>query len=223
MVSPQEKTPAPAIAPTPATDATLATTTATAITPDPEGWEEPTTGQAPPAWDEEPQTSKVASEAWSESDAADGGEDAGEGEGESEAEVELPTSSAAATKEPVLEVQSKEPEPETPAQQQQQQVVKPTRPAPVSHRSTAARYKNVDSPVVMPSTIFGGAGKGVGVGGGTLGFGGVSAGSAGVGALGGLGVEKIGMQFGSLSLAGDSFDSNAWVFFFFWGGCKMDY
>ena len=110
-----------------------------------------------------------------------------------------------------MEIQSKEPEPEVSAQPQQlqpQQTTKPSRPAAVSHRSNAAaRHKNLDSPVVMPSTIFGGAGKGVGGGGGTLGFGGVGAGGA-VGALGGMGVEKVGMQFGSLSLGGDSFDSN---------------
>jgi hypothetical protein len=195
---------------TTATTATSASTTA-ATTADPEGWEEPTTGQAPPTWDEEPQVSKVATEAWAESDAVEGGEEVGEGETGAE-DVEEPT---ATMKESVLEVQSKEPEPEPPVQAQlpQQQpaaAAKPSRPAPVSHRSSvAARYKNVDSPVVMPSTIFGGAGKGVGAG--ALGFGGVgtSAGGAGVGALGGLGVEKVGMQFGSLSLGGDSFDSNA--------------
>jgi hypothetical protein len=182
--------------------ATSTTATSAITTADPEGWEEPTTGQAPPTWDEEPPLTKV--EMWAESDVVEDGESTGE------SEVDEPE----VTKEPVLEVQSKEPEsePQVPVQTQPppQQPPKMTRPAPVSHRSSAAaRYKNVDSPVVMPSTIFGGAGKGVG--GGALGFGGVGAGlgGAGVGVLGGLGVEKVGMQFGSLSIGGDSFDSNA--------------
>jgi hypothetical protein len=190
------------VAPPTQSDSTPATTTAaTNITTiaDPEGWEEPTTGQAPPTWDEELQVSNIA-----DSRPVENGEEAGEGEGDVEAEEQEIT-----TKEPVLDVQSKEPEPEA---QPQQQAAKLTRPAAVSHRSSAAaRYKNVDSPVVMPSTIFGGAGKGVGASGGALGFGGVGVGGggAGVGALGGLGVEKVGMQFGSLSLGGDSLDANA--------------
>lgn len=74
------------------------------------------------------------------------------------------------------------------------------RPASVAHR-TSARYKNVDQPVVMPSSILGGSAAGAG---------GVSGVGFGLGnGIGGL--EKIGMQFGSLSLGGDNFDSNPWV------------
>lgn len=46
------------------------------------------------------------------------------------------------------------------------------RPAATTHRSSA-RYKNIDQPVVMPSSFS-------------------------------TGIEKVGMQFGSLSLGGES-------------------
>jgi hypothetical protein len=199
--SPQEK-PAP-LPPAPAPTSTSQDSIPAPTTAEPEGWEEPTTGQAPPTWDEEPQ--KVASEAWSGSDAAADGDAAGRGDDDGEAEAVAPSST---TKE---EIQLNEPEPEAPAQPQQEQPVKQTRPVAVSNRTSAAsRYRNVDSPVVMPNTIFGAAAKSIGAG-GAVGFGGVGAGAGGVGmgAPGGLGVEKVGMQFGSLSLGGDSFDSNA--------------
>ena len=134
-------------------------------------------------------------------------EEAGVGEGETEPEDQ---EVSITMKEPALEIQSKEPEPEALTQPQQPPPVKQSRPAAVSHRSSAAaRYKNVDSPVVMPSTIFGGQGKCFGTGRGSLGFGVGGAGGTSIGTLGGLGVEKVGMQFGSLSLGGGSFDSNA--------------
>ncbi|KAG5728224.1 CUE domain-containing protein [Termitomyces sp. T112] len=153
--------------------------------PQPQKWEEPTTVQAP-TWDDEPQSKPAApnAEAWS-----------------SVSDVEEPQARQAQKHEAEVEA-SKEPLPAEPEKQQipasksepapiasiatpvvsQAAVVTPSpkltvRPAAATHRSSA-RYKNIDQPVVMPSSF-------------------------------GSGIEKVGMQFGSLSLGGESiFDSN---------------
>ncbi|KNZ79734.1 CUE domain-containing protein [Termitomyces sp. J132] len=120
--------------------------------PQPQKWEEPTTVQAP-TWDDEPQSKPAApnAEAWSSQIPASKSEPA------PIASIATPVVSQAAvvTPSPKLTV----------------------RPAAATHRSSA-RYKNIDQPVVMPSSF-------------------------------GSGIEKVGMQFGSLSLGGESiFDSN---------------
>lgn len=152
------------------------------------GWEEPTTAQAP-VWEDEP--SSVSKPSLPEI---------------KEQPLEQPeaeTANIAAVSEPVMAVSAAVPEltPETPAQAspvvQSAQVTKtaPSRPTSVSHRSSA-RYKNVDQPVVMPNSVFGSASLG-------------NAGVGSFGSLGGTGMEKVGMQFGSLGLGSDSFDDGS--------------
>lgn len=176
---------------------TAATGSSIADTEASQGWEDPTTAQAP-TWDEEP---KAAPEPWvtetSEEEVVEL-----EAEPEAEPQVEEPE----VTPEPEVVVV---PEPEVEAPPAPAPIPQPSpapipakapRTAPASHRSSAAaRYKNADSPVIMPSSLFGSAGK-VGA---PIGFGSTSPGIGGLG----MGVEKVGMQFGSLSLGGDSFDA----------------
>ena len=129
-------------------------------------WEEPTTAQ-PPTWDDEPQPSTSHPEPQSEPS-----ESQHEAEPEPaeeltpepapllpapKSESALQTSVAA----PVLSQGAATPSPKLPG-----------RLTASSHRNSA-RYKNIDQPVVMPSSF-------------------------------GAGIEKVGMQFGSLSLGGDS-------------------
>lgn len=153
--------------------------------PQPQKWEEPTTAQAP-TWDDEPQ-SKPTTESWPS--ASDAEEPKNEQVQKHEAEVEAPQEPLPTEPEKQQIPASKsEPAPIAPIVTpviSQAAAATPSpkltvRPAAAAHR-TSARYKNIDQPVVMPSSF-------------------------------GSGIEKVGMQFGSLSLGGDSIlESNTCV------------
>jgi len=158
--------------------------------PEPEqnGWEEPTTGEAP-SWDE-PKPSTTDADVWPPSTTTASEPLAAE---PSKEEIPLATVSEVndeSTAEPapapppeiVIETKPEVPKPSPatslpPTSALPRQVATPspkltTRPAVSSHRSSA-RYKIPDQPVTMPLSF-------------------------------GTGIEKVGMQFGSLSLGGDS-------------------
>ncbi|KAG6808774.1 hypothetical protein H0H92_002954 [Tricholoma furcatifolium] len=151
--------------------------------PESQSWEEPTTVQAP-TWEDEPQPkpATTTTETWPSPTVE---EPQAEQSSKHEAEVE-----------PTKELPPAEPE-------KQQIPASKSEPAPIAALATpvisqpaaatpspklagrpaattraGARYKNIDQPVVMPSSF-------------------------------GSGIEKVGMQFGSLSLGGESiFDAN---------------
>ncbi|KAG6867624.1 hypothetical protein C0993_000397 [Termitomyces sp. T159_Od127] len=149
--------------------------------PQPQKWEEPTTAQAP-TWDE-PQSNPIT-ETWPST--SDVEEPKVEQVEKHEAEVEAPQEPLPTEPEKQQIPASKsEPAPiasiTTPVISQVAAATPSpkltVRPAAAAHRSSA-RYKNIDQPVVMPSSF-------------------------------GSGIEKVGMQFGSLSLGGESiFESN---------------
>ncbi|EKM52574.1 uncharacterized protein PHACADRAFT_176595 [Phanerochaete carnosa HHB-10118-sp] len=181
IAKPQEKptppapapAPAPAAAPAPPSPATQPTPSQPAPAPEPvqsepqsesaaQGWEEPTTVQAP-TWDDEP-TAKPAEPAVQE-------------EPKAEEEEVAPTPAAEPEVPPVLPAQVQP----SAAKQEPVQAPAPVKPAtPAQHtRPTSAAHRHKfkpDQAVIMPSGSFG-----------TL--------------------EKVGMQFGSLSLGGDDLDS----------------
>ncbi|KAG6820533.1 hypothetical protein H0H93_015704 [Arthromyces matolae] len=149
-------------------------------------WEEPTTVQAP-IWEDEPQSKPAtsATEAWPSTSVS---EEPQPEQVQHDAQVEVPKEVLPAEPEKQqLPASKSEPAPiapqATPVISQAAVAATPSpklsvRPTASAHRSSA-RYKNIDQPVVMPSSF-------------------------------GSGIEKVGMQFGSLSLGGDSFlDSNA--------------
>ncbi|GBE87142.1 hypothetical protein SCP_1003890 [Sparassis crispa] len=137
-----------------------------------QGWEEPTTVQAP-TWEDEP-PAVLAADTW----AAETQRTAEEPKAV-EVEVHVPEEPAVVPEHAVpsaLPPQLQQP----PIVESLPAVVKPitpaahTRPAAVAHRSSA-KFKTTDQAVVMPSSNFGT-------------------------------VEKVGMQFGSLSVGGDDLD-----------------
>ncbi|KAG6853852.1 hypothetical protein C0991_000613 [Blastosporella zonata] len=190
IARPQEKpTPPPAPAPVPAPAPPAPVSQPPAPEPEQEPqtqtWEEPTTVQAP-TWEDEPQpkVSTTTTETWPS--ASDAEESQVEQAQNHEAEVEASNEPPAEPEKQQLPASKSEPAPlaaaVTPVLAQTAAAATPSpkltaRPATSVHRSSA-RYKNIDQPVVMPSSF-------------------------------GSGIEKVGMQFGSLSLGGESvFDSN---------------
>ncbi|KAF8064124.1 hypothetical protein FPV67DRAFT_1503608 [Lyophyllum atratum] len=195
IARPQEKpTPPPAPAPVsavpshPAPPSAVPQPSAPETEPEshPQSWEEPTTAQAP-TWDDELQTKATASvpEAWTTTAEVEGStveqaEVQPPQQHEVEVETTLETVSIELEKQQQLPASKSEPAPlltlATPVLSQTAAATPSPklsgRPAAGAHRSSA-RYKNIDQPVVMPSSF-------------------------------GTGIEKVGMQFGSLSLGGES-------------------
>ncbi|KAF5376032.1 hypothetical protein D9615_007767 [Tricholomella constricta] len=165
--------------------------------PEPESqtqsWQEPTTAQAPPTWDDEPQAKPTTSGtgAWIstpgvEEPKTEQPEPQTPQQHEAEVEATKEPVSAEPEKQQPLPASKSEPAPLPPLATPVLSQTAAATPSPkLSGRSAAgthrssARYKNIDQPVVMPSSF-------------------------------GTGIEKVGMQFGSLSLGGESLlDSNS--------------
>ncbi|KII90171.1 hypothetical protein PLICRDRAFT_124097 [Plicaturopsis crispa FD-325 SS-3] len=175
IARPQEKPtplpPAPVTAPPPAS-APAAFEPTPVPEPEPEAppqtsWEEPTTVE-PTTWEEDAQAQPA--DVWPPS--AEPVQEAAP-----EETYQLPEPSEPEPPAPAPSALPAQLQRQAPAETAPEPAKPQSRPAPVSHRSSA-RYKNIDQPVVMPSSNYG------------------------------VGLEKIGMQFGSLSLGGDSLDSS---------------
>ncbi len=184
---------APVTPPAPPSASVLSAPSTSASPPPPvseqsqQGWEEPTTVQAP-VWEEEPPKPSVSTpDGWTATQETN------------EQKQEQEQASPAETGE-VVPITTPAPAPpqqeETPAPKEAEpQPIAPVQPAinvpavaatpspKLAGRSAAgshrlsARYKTTDQPVVMPNSF-------------------------------GASIEKVGMQFGSLSLGGDSLDNN---------------
>lgn len=143
--------------------------------PQENGWEEPTTADQPPSWDDEPQTkpSITATEPWATSAEPEPVEEVHVKEEDFQPEVEPTPAPEPAPVEPPAPAQPTPKEPEPVAKHIAPAVQ--IRPTSAAHRHSA-RFKNTDQPVIMPNNF-------------------------------GAGLEKIGMQFGSLSLGGEDLDS----------------
>jgi hypothetical protein len=150
-----------------------------------QGWEEPTTVQAP-VWEEEPPKPSVSTpDGWTVTQETN--EQGREQEQPSPAEtgeVVPITTPAPAPQQEAPAPKEAEPQPIAPIQPAINVPVVAATPSPkLAGRSAAgshrlsARYKTTDQPVVMPNSF-------------------------------GASIEKAGMQFGSLSLGGDSLDNN---------------
>lgn len=151
-----------------------------------QGWEEPTTVQAP-VWEEEPPKPSVSTpDGWTATQETN--EQKREQEQLSLAEsgevVSITTPAPAPPQQEAPAPKEAEPQPAAPIQPAINVPVVAATPSPKlggrsaagSHR-LSSRYKTTDQPVVMPNSF-------------------------------GASIEKVGMQFGSLSLGGDSLDSN---------------
>ncbi|KAF9460449.1 hypothetical protein BDZ94DRAFT_1299874 [Collybia nuda] len=200
IAKPQEKsTPPPAPAPVPPriTPATTSSVPPPPLAPEPEietqnqSWEEPTTVQ-PPTWDDEPQVKPPpsTSEAWP------GSEPEEPGDSQTEVEPQLPQHEAE------VESVKEPPTPEPPAEQQLS--ASKSEPAPQAPLVTPVLSQG---PAVTPSPKLNSRSAAV-----------AHRSSARYKTIDqpvvmpssfGSGIEKVGMQFGSLSLGGESlFDSN---------------